>query len=119
MLFRSILIREDDEEAKGIEWVKRAAFGGYARAMTYLGNAYLKGDVVPQSTNIAVEWYEQAVKKDDPEAQLALGTLYAKGSAVPHDPDAALRLLTLAAGAGLSEAAELLQQLPASQPADE
>ena len=114
-----ILIREDDEEAKGIEWVKRAAFGGYARAMTYLGNAYLKGDVVPQSTNIAVEWYEQAVKKDDPEAQLALGTLYAKGSAVPHDPDAALRLLTLAAGAGLSEAAELLQQLPASQPAGE
>ncbi len=106
-----ILIREEDDEPKGIEWVKRAAFGGYARAMTYLGSAYLKGDVVPQSTSIALEWYEQAVKKNDPEAQLALGTLYANGTAVQPDPEAAVRLLTLAADAGLSEAKELLQSM--------
>ncbi len=110
-----ILIREDDDEPKGIEWVKRAAFGGYARAMTYLGDAYLKGEVVPQSTSIALEWYGQAVKKNDPEAQLALGTLYAEGVAVQPDPESAVRLLTLAADAGLSEAKELLQTMFAPQ----
>lgn len=106
-----ILIREEEDEIKGIEWVKRAAFGGYARAMTYLGNAYLKGELVPQSTSIALEWFDQAVKKKDPEAQLALGTLYANGTAAQPDPDAAVRLLTQAAEAGLSEAKELLESL--------
>lgn len=106
-----ILIREEEDEVKGIEWVKRAAFGGYARAMTYLGNAYLKGELVPQSTSIALEWFDQAVKKKDPEAQLALGTLYANGIAAQPDPDAAARLLTQAAEAGLSEAKELLESL--------
>lgn len=106
-----ILIREEEDEVKGIEWVKRAAFGGYARAMTYLGNAYLKGELVPQSTSIALEWFDQAVKKKDPEAQLALGALYANGTAAQPDPDAAVRLLTQAADAGLSEAKELLEAL--------
>lgn len=106
-----ILIREEDDEAKGIEWVKRAAFGGYARAMTYLGNAYLKGDMVPQSTSIALEWFDQAVRKREPEACLALGTLYANGTAAQPDPDAAVRLLTQAAEAGLSEAEEILRTL--------
>ena len=113
-----ILIREEEDEIKGIEWVKRAAFGGYARAMTYLGNAYLKGELVPQSTSIALEWFDQAVKKKDPEAQLALGTHYANGTAAQPDPDAAVRLLTQAAEAGLSEAKELLESLQtgASEP---
>lgn len=106
-----ILIREDGDDAKGIDWVKRAAFGGYAQAMTYLGNAYFRGDVVPQSTSIAIEWYEQAIKKDDPEAQLALGTIYAEGTAVRAQPDAAIRLLTLAADSGLSEAREMLRKM--------
>ena len=106
-----ILIREEDDEPHGVELVKRAAFGGYSRAMTYLGNAYLKGDAVPQSTSIALEWYEQAVRKNDPEAQLALGTLYAKGIAAPPDAETTVRLLTMAADAGLSEARELLQQM--------
>ncbi len=113
-----ILIREEDDEPHGVELVKRAAFGGYSRAMTYLGNAYLKGDAVPQSTSIALEWYEQAVRKNDPEAQLALGTLYAKGIAAPPDAETTVRLLTMAADAGLSEARELLQQMfsPQSTP---
>lgn len=106
-----ILIREEGDETKGLKWVKQAAFGGYARAMTYLGDTYLKGELLPQSTSIAIEWYEQAVKKDDPEAQLALGTLYAQGTAVEAQPDVAVRLLTLAADAGLSEARELLQTM--------
>lgn len=106
-----ILIREEGDESKGLNWMKQAAFGGYAKAMTYLGHAYLKGDLMPQSTSIAVEWYEQAVKKDDPEAQLALGTLYADGVMVEARPDQAARLLTLAADAGLSEAREKLQQM--------
>lgn len=106
-----LLIREEGDDTGGLKWVKQAAFGGYSRAMTYLGNTYLKGDLLPQSTSIAIEWYEQAARKNDPEAQLALGTLYAEGTAVPAQHDMAIQLLTQAANAGLSEAKDLLKRL--------
>lgn len=66
---------DEDTQKKGIEWLKRAAFGGYAAAMTALGKAYAAGNVVPQSTSIAREWLEQAAKKGDDSAKEALEEL--------------------------------------------
>ncbi len=75
---------QDDEQA--VEWYRKAAEQGSARAECRLGYMYRLGQGVPQNEAQAVQWYRKAAEHDFALAQLALGVMYFKGeSGVPLD----------------------------------
>ncbi len=58
---------------------------GDARAQTYLGVMYLRGEGVPQNFEAAADWLHRAAIADVPAAQYFLGLLYDKGQGVERD----------------------------------
>ena len=63
----------------------RLAEQGDARAQTYLGVMYLRGQGVPQNFDAAVFWLHLASETGVPEAQYFLGLMYDKGQGVAQD----------------------------------
>jgi len=58
---------------------------GDARAETYVGVMYLRGQGLPQNFEAAAHWLHRAAEADVPAAQYFLGLLYDKGQGVPQD----------------------------------
>lgn len=56
-------IRQD--EAKGIEWFRKAADQGHASAQGWLGGMYSEGKGVAQDKSQAKEWYRKACSGGD------------------------------------------------------
>jgi uncharacterized protein len=56
-----------------------------ARAQTYIGVMYLRGQGVPQNFLVAAYWLHLAAGAGFPEAQYFLGLMYDKGQGVPQD----------------------------------
>ena len=63
----------------------RLAEQGDARAQTYLGVMYLRGQGVPQNFDAAAFWLHLASETGLPEAQYFLGLMYDKGQGVAQD----------------------------------
>lgn len=56
-----------------------------ARAQTYLGVMYLRGQGVPQNFAVAAYWMQLASSAGIPTAQYFFGLMYDKGQGVPQD----------------------------------
>jgi TPR repeat protein len=56
-----------------------------ARAQTYLGVMYLRGQGVPQNFAVAAYWLQLASAAGVPTAQYFFGLMYDKGQGVPQD----------------------------------
>jgi hypothetical protein len=67
-----------------------------ARAQTYLGVMYLRGQGVPQNFAVAAYWLQLASSAGVPEAQYFFGLMYDKGQGVPRDFVVAQAWLNLA-----------------------
>ena len=97
----------ENDLAKGVLWLSRAAEQGLIRAMTYLADLYHnagtdEGDV------LAAKWYAAAAGRGDLYAEKQYSLYLASGRGnVPKDPVAAKAMLADAAHGGLKEA-ELL-----------
>ena len=52
----------DQDKAVAVEWLRKAAEQGYARAQNNLGYCYEYGQGVDKDTAVAVEWYRKAAE---------------------------------------------------------
>ena len=87
-----------------------------ARAAYDLGLRYFRGDGVPQNSYQALQWMRSAGERGHPQAQLALGRFYLMGlEEMGSDPAEAEKWLSLAAGRGDKEAAQLLTEATAAR----
>ena len=68
-----------------VEWYKKAAEQGYARAQYNLAQCYMFGRGVEKDERVAVEWYKKAAEQGIPEAQSNLGGCYDNGTGVEKD----------------------------------
>jgi len=64
-----ILLAFDKHSAEGIQWMKKAAEQGHARAQNELGLCYRDGDGVKQSTVEALGWLRKAAEQGNKIAQ--------------------------------------------------
>ena len=97
--------------AQAIQWYRKAAAQGHARAQTILGYIYDKGEGVPQDHAQAVAWYRKAAEQGFTRAIYILGKKYEKGIGVARDRAEAVRLYQKAAGQGDKKAKKALQRL--------
>ncbi|TLX15777.1 SEL1-like repeat protein [Rhizobium sp. MHM7A] len=75
-----------------LKWYRKASELGDAKAYQALGEAYLKGNDVPQDYAEAIRCYELAAK-ELPEVTSVLADLYEKGEGVPMDYSRMLKWL--------------------------
>ena len=80
-----------------------------ARAAHDLALRYFRGDGIRQNSYKALQWMRDAAERGDLGAQKAVGRLYLTGlEEMGSDPREAEKWLTIAAGRGDEEAAQLL-----------
>ncbi len=104
-----------EEFASGIEWLRKAALAGHAKAQASLGVIYARGLGVPQAPEVASVWLNRAAIQGEALAQNELATLYAKGSGVPRNMKKAVYWYRHAAAAGSLTAKRNLCLATASQ----
>jgi len=104
-----------EESLRGVEWMRKAAEQGHAKAQTALGMLYARGMGVPRSPELAVHWLTKAAELGEPLAQNELATMYAKGSGVPRDLQKAIYWYGRAASSGSPEAKRNLLLASANQ----
>ena len=105
--------RDKDRMGKwreSVDWYRKAAEQGDARAMRALGMAYYEGERVEQDYGKAAEWFRKAAALGDFAAQRNIGYLYLKGKGVKKDKAEARKWLEKAAAQGDSYAQELLAE---------
>jgi tetratricopeptide (TPR) repeat protein len=88
------------DQAKAIEWYKRAAEEGNSRAMYNLGQAYEQGWGVAQNSEEAAAWYEEAAEAGHVKAMYTIATIYERGEGVDQDDEKAAEWYLKAAEAG-------------------
>jgi len=79
------------DEAKAVEWYKKAAEQGHAKAQFNLGVDYSNGIGVAKDEAEAVKWYQKAAEQEDAEAQYNLGVCYLNGAGVAKDDEEAVK----------------------------
>ncbi len=92
------------DDAKAVEWFRKAAEQGSAAAQDVLGTAYSEGRGVPEDDAMAVEWYRKAAEQDFAKAQYNLGMMYRDGRGVPQSYVEAVKWFHKAAEQGSAEA---------------
>lgn len=88
---------------KGVKLIERAG-PYYPYAYTFLGLAYLNGEIVSKNKTKALAYLNKGKKAGDSEAILQLSNLYFYSDIVPQDIERALDLLSLAIEQGHPEA---------------
>ena len=106
---------------ESVEWYRKAADQGDARAMRALGMAYSEATETPwffptivrvdRDMEQAAEWFRKAAELGDFAAQRNLGYLYLKGKGVKKDKAEARKWLEKAAAQGDVYAVELLNEI--------
>lgn len=97
--------REGPALAEAMQWLIRAAEGGYLPAMTDLGGIYLEGGKgVKRNGAEALKWFTRAAEQGNKEAYVFMGTILYFGIDMPADPDRAVEYWQKAADAGIPEA---------------
>ena len=106
---------------ESVEWYRKAAEQGDARAMRALGMAYCEPSETPwfwptivrvdRDMEQAAEWFRKAAELGDFAAQRNLGYLYLKGKGVEKDKAEARKWLEKASAQGDAYAAELLNEI--------
>lgn len=99
----------DEEQERGLRFLRDAADRGWPLAESLLGNIYLAGELVPRDVALAVHYYRAAADQGAPRAQYNLAELYASGDGDPRDEaDSVLALLRKSAGSGHALAMQAL-----------
>jgi len=62
----------EENRAKGIEWIRKAAEQGHAEAQDSLARCYVHGDGVPRDETVAMEWWRKAAAQGHEVAREAL-----------------------------------------------
>jgi TPR repeat protein len=93
-------------------WFRKAAEQGNTYAQSELGQAYAKGEGVPQDYAQALIWLRKAADKGDIDAEYGLGQLYLDGHGVAQDEVQAEFWLRKAADRGQGYAIRALAELP-------
>ena len=96
------------DEAKALEWYRKAANQESPLAQVLLGLRYATGRGVPRDDRQAFLWFEKAANYDLPLAQYGLGMLYVSGQGVIPDGIKAHQWLDLAAAGGYAGATQPL-----------
>lgn len=82
---------------QGVKQARTKAEAGDAKAQNTLGEAYQKGQGVPQSNEKAAKWFKLAAAQENAAAEYHLSLMYQAGIGVTHDANKALQLLHKAA----------------------
>lgn len=90
--------------AEAVNWFRKAANQGYARAQYNLGVMYDHGDGVEQDYAEAVSWFRKAADQGHARAQFNLGNMYSDGTGVDQDDAEAVKWYRKAADQGLAYA---------------
>ena len=99
------------DDAKAVEWLRKAAKQGHADAQSNLGWMYQEGRGVSQSDTEAVKWYRKAAKQGHADAQFNLGWMYQKGRGVSQSDTMAAKWYRKAAEQGDKDARKALRKL--------
>ena len=81
----------EQDTARGIAWIEKAAAQQFAPAEFHMGQVYDFGFGVAQDDRRALEWYRRAADHGSAPAQRALGDFYRKGRVVAADAAEAAR----------------------------
>lgn len=92
--------RAPDGIAQAMEFWRKAAKQGHARAYLQLGHCHHFGDGVPVNMKKAIRLYERAVEGGNDEALYRLGKIYLDGEGVKKAPCLATTYLWVAAEKG-------------------
>ena len=90
--------------AAAVQWFRKAAEQGHARAQEALANAFYNGNGVEKNVTEAVRWWKKAAEQGYAGAQSNLGICYADGEGVEKNPAEAARWYRKAAEQGLADA---------------
>jgi len=66
------------DDAQAVEWYRKAAEQGEARAQTDLGVMYRDGRGVPPNQPVALQWFRKAAQQGDQRAQTLLRSIEAR-----------------------------------------
>lgn len=98
--------------AGALQWLTRAAEGGWCRAQLDLGGIYLQGGKdVQADPSKAFDWFSKAAVQGSAEAEFYLGHILFNGLGRPADKTAAIFHWKKAAAAGIGEAQYRLAHL--------
>ncbi len=97
LLSRCMQLGIANNEAKAIDWCRKAAEQNHAPAQNNLGWLYEHGRGVPRDMDRAIEWYRKAADLRFAVAQFNLGLLYQEGRGVAKNENAARVLFRQAA----------------------
>lgn len=92
------------DEARAVDWYRRAAEKGHGESQNNLGAKYTLGHGVATDLNEALKWYRLAAAQGEVTAQYNLGVMYAEGTGVPKDPVEAVKWYRMAAERGFDRA---------------
>ena len=109
-------VRQDD--AKAVEWYRRAAEQGLSRAQANLGMMYLLGRGTEQDYGEAARWFARAAAQGHVISMYNLGQLYEQGLGVKRDLGRAIGWYNLAARAGHAKSKQRLSELVAADAAN-
>jgi hypothetical protein len=109
----------DKDEAKAVEWWRRAAEAKHADAQFRLGFAAATGRGMPRNDKAAADWYRLSAERGYPVALNNLGLLYRDGRGVERDPVTAFMLLRVAESRGYKAAADSREKMAATMSADQ
>ncbi len=98
LYFRGLGTQKND--AKGLEWLRKAATLNSPRAQYDLGMFYLQGNHVHQDIDEAFLWLEKAAAQDYADAQYNLALMYYRGDATDQNITKTAQLLERAAQQG-------------------
>ncbi len=93
-----------------LQFYRRAAFRGLAKAQHALGFLYATGQGVGRDEAMAIKWFEAAAGQGHVSAQHNLGVMFAEGRGVSQDEKAAIRWFYQAALGGSAEARMWLER---------
>jgi len=91
------------DDAKAIEWFRKAAVQGDAQAQYALGDFYANGRGVNLDYAQAAKWMRMAAEAGDPRAQATLGSFYDIGTGVARSDAEAFKWSMKAAQQGSAE----------------
>jgi hypothetical protein len=90
-------VRPPGPRVDSLEWLRRSADQGYARAQFALGERYAQGDGIAKDEAEAARWYALAADQGNKGAQHYLAVLYEYGRGVQKDLVQAYKWYSLAA----------------------
>ncbi len=83
MYYRGNGVRQDD--AKAVEWFKKAAEHGDLQSQVNLGQMYENGLSVRQSSEESARWFLAAANQGDRRSQFRMGEICYLGTGIPVD----------------------------------